>query len=222
MAQHDPAAYEARKSTTPTRHRERAAYDRVGVHAILDEALVCHLGFVVDGEPVVLPTLQARDGDRLYLHGSTGSRPLRLAAEGGLAVCATVTLIDGLVFARSAFHHSVNYRSVVVQGTARLLRDDNAKRHALDMVLDKVAKGRSSDCRPPTAKELASTAVLTLDLDQVSAKVRDGGVADDAEDAGLPYWAGVVPLRMVSGRPEPDDQLDAGVALPAYLTSFAG
>lgn len=214
----DAGSYRATDRAIPTRHRERAAYDRETVHAILDEALVCHLGFVSGGEPVVLPTLHARVGEQLYMHGSTGSGPLRLVAGDGLTVCVTVTLIDGLVLARSAFHHSVNYRSVVVRGRARLLDDDTAKRQALDAVLDKVADGRSGDCRPPTAKELAATAVLALDLDEVSAKVRAGGVADDAEDMELPYWAGVVPLRTTAGRPLPDPDLPADIRTPTYLT----
>lgn len=210
--------YPSTPRNTPTRKRERAVYDRETVHAILDEAYVCHLGFVSGGEPVVLPTLHARVGETLYMHGSTGSTPPRSAGDEGLPVCATVTLIDGLVLARSAFHHSANYRSVVARGRAHPLWDDADKRHALDAFLDKAARGRSGDCRPPTAKELAQTAVLALDLDEVSAKVRAGGVGDDEEDMELPHWAGVLPLRLTTGAPEPDPDLPADVPTPEYAT----
>ncbi|GGT95147.1 pyridoxamine 5'-phosphate oxidase family protein [Streptomyces lateritius] len=215
--------YEPTERTIPTRSRERAAYDRALVHSILDETYVCHLGFVRDGAPVVLPTLYARAGDRLYVHGSTGSRPLRTAGTGteapGLPVCLTVTHVDGLVLARSAFHHSINYRSVVVHGTAHQVTDPEERRTALDALVDHVVPGRSSDSRPANAKELAATAVLRLDLEEVSAKVRTGGPNDDPEDAALPHWTGVVPVRKGYGTPIPADDLDPSVALPAYLSA---
>ncbi|MER6099869.1 pyridoxamine 5'-phosphate oxidase family protein [Streptomyces sp. NPDC001728] len=210
--------------TVPTRARQRASYDKALVHSILDEAYVCHLGFVRDGAPVVLPTLFGRVGDRLYVHGSTGSRPLRAAGDGvaspGLPVCLTVTHVDGLVLARSAFHHSLNYRSVVVHGTAHQVTDPDELRIALDALVDHVVPGRSADSRPANAKELAATAVLRLDLDEVSAKVRDAGPNDDAEDLGLPHWSGVVPVRGGYGTPVPADDLDPAVPLPGYLAAL--
>ncbi|WP_411113906.1 pyridoxamine 5'-phosphate oxidase family protein [Streptomyces sp. 029-5] len=226
------AAYQPTPRTIPTRSRERAAYDRELVHGILDEAYVCHLGFVRDGAPVVLPTLYARVDERLYVHGSTGSRPLRMtAADGGteradgengagpgLAVCLTVTHVDGLVLARSAFHHSINYRSVVVHGVARQVTDPGERRTALDAIVDHVVPGRSHDSRPANARELAATAVIRLDLDEVSAKVRTGGPNDDPEDLTLPHWAGVVPLARGYGAPVPSDDLDPAIALPDYLS----
>jgi uncharacterized protein len=194
--------------TTPTRLRERAGYDTGSVHAILDEAYFCHLGFVVDGEPRVLPTLHVRVGDTLYLHGSTGSRPL-LAARQGLAVCVAVTLLDGLVLARSQFHHSANYRSVVAHGVATLVPDEATKRRVLTALVEKIGAGRSARTRPPTVRELAQTAVLALPLRDVSAKVRSGGVSDEPEDYALPHWAGVLPLRLVAGPPVPDQGVTA-------------
>ncbi|MEU0784591.1 pyridoxamine 5'-phosphate oxidase family protein [Streptomyces sp. NPDC006173] len=215
------AAYTPTDRTVPTRSKERAAYDHELVHAILDEGYVCHLGFVRDGAPVVLPTLYARAGERLYVHGSTGSRPLRMTgqADPGLAVCLTVTHVDGLVLARSAFHHSMNYRSVVVHGIAHQVTDPEEKRLALDALVDHVVAGRSADSRPANAKELAATAVISLDLDEVSAKLRTGGPNDDEEDLGLPYWTGVVPLTKGHGTPVPADDLAPGIELPDYLTA---
>ncbi|MDT4989421.1 MAG: uncharacterized protein QOI74_3515 [Micromonosporaceae bacterium] len=201
--------------TTPLRLDARATYDAARVHAILDEAISCHLGFVVDGEPRVLPTLHVRIGTTLYVHGSTGSRPMLAARGGGLAVCVAVTLLDGLVLARSQFHHSANYRSVVAHGTARPVDDDAELRRVLAALVEKVAPGRGSDSRPPTRRELAQTAVLALPLAEVSAKVRSGGVADDPDDHALPYWAGVVPLRLTPGRALPD--VGVTVPVPPYL-----
>ncbi|MFG3309000.1 pyridoxamine 5'-phosphate oxidase family protein [Streptomyces wuyuanensis] len=214
--------YRATDRTVPTRARERASHDRELVRSILDETSVCHLGFVRDGAPVVLPTLYGRVGDVLYVHGSTGSRPLRMAGQTdpGLEVCLTVTHVDGLVLARSAFHHSINYRSVVVHGTARQVDDPEEKRSALDALVDHVVPGRSSDSRPANAKELAATAVLRLDLDEVSAKLRTGGPGDDPEDLALPYWTGVVPVVRGYGAPIAADDLDPSVPLPAYLSAL--
>ena len=196
--------------TTPSRSRERMRYDRDTVHAILDEALVCHVGFVVDGKPVVLPTLHVRVGERLYLHGSTGSRLLLGAAGDGIDVCVTVTLIDGLVIAKSAFHHSVNYRSVVAHGRARLVSDDLEKRRVLTALVNRVDDRRSEACRPPSAKELAATAVLRLDLVEVSAKTRAGGPVEDPADVALPFWSGVIPLTLQRGTPVPADAAMTG------------
>ncbi|WP_327005726.1 bifunctional pyridoxamine 5'-phosphate oxidase family protein/GNAT family N-acetyltransferase [Dactylosporangium sp. NBC_01737] len=205
--------------TTPKRLGERASYDADLVHSVLDEAYVCHLGFVVDGEPRVLPTLHVRVGDVIYLHGSTGSRALLAARDGGVQVCVTVTLLDGLVLARSQFHHSANYRSVVAHGTARLVTDAQERERAFAALVDKVAAGRSADSRPGNAKELAQTAVLALPLREVSAKIRTGGPIDDEQDLPLPYWAGVVPLTLVAGPVEPAP--DVLVPVPAYLRPAA-
>ncbi|MFF8831619.1 pyridoxamine 5'-phosphate oxidase family protein [Streptomyces sp. NPDC015131] len=217
-----PASYEPTDRTVPTRSRERASYDRELVHAILDEGYVCHLGFVRDGAPVVLPTLYGRVGERLYVHGSTGSRPLRAAgqADPGLAVCLTVTHVDGLVLARSAFHHSINYRSVVVHGTALQVTDPEEKRLALDALVDHVVPGRSADSRPADAKELAATAVLRLDLREVSAKLRTGGPNDEPRDLALPHWAGVLPVHTAHGTPVPSADQDPAVPVPDYLTAL--
>ncbi|MFK4070591.1 pyridoxamine 5'-phosphate oxidase family protein [Streptomyces sp. NPDC029674] len=229
----DSAAYTPTDRTIPTRSRERASYDHESVHAILDEAYVCHLGFVRDGAPVVLPTLYGRVGDRLYVHGSTGSRPLRMAGaspekateetreeDPGLEVCLTVTHVDGLVLARSAFHHSINYRSVVVHGTARQVTDPEEKRVALDALVDHVVPGRTADSRPANAKELAATAVLRLDLNEVSAKARTGGPNDEPEDMDLPHWAGVVPLRKGYDALIPSADLAPGIEVPGYLAGL--
>lgn len=216
-----PAGYTATPRTTPTRNRDRAHYDADTVHAILDDGFLCHLGFTDgDGLPVVLPTLYARQGRSLLLHGSTGSRPLRAAAQGGLPVCVTVTHVDGLVLARSGMHHSVNYRSVVARGTAHRVAGEAELRRALDDVVDAIVPGRSADCRPADAKELAQTAVLRLELAEVSAMVRSGGVSEEERDLGLPHWAGVVPLASGPGEPVPDPGMPAGATAPEYLRRF--
>ncbi|MFH8242058.1 pyridoxamine 5'-phosphate oxidase family protein [Streptomyces sp. NPDC018321] len=217
-------AYPPTDRTVPTRSPERASYDKELVHSILDEGYVCHLGFVRDGAPVVLPTLYGRVGERLYVHGSTGSRPLRMtgAADPGLPVCLTVTHVDALVLARSAFHHSMNYRSVVVHGTAYDVTDPEEKRTALDALVDHVVPGRSRDSRPASKKELAATAVIRLDLNEVSAKLRTGGVNDEPEDLALPHWAGLIPLRKGYDAPVADPGLDPGTGLPEYLAAPAG
>ncbi len=222
VASATPPPYAATDRSTPTRARERASYDRELVHGILDEGYVCHLGFVRDGAPVVLPTLYARVGERLYLHGSTGSRPLRSAGDGSaqapaMPVCVTVTHLDGLVLARSAFHHSANYRSVVVHGSARQVTDEAERIAALDALVDSVLPGRAADCRPADTRELAATAVLVLELVEVSAKVRAGGPNDEPEDLGLPHWAGVLPVRSTHGALEPSADLAPGIAVPGYL-----
>jgi nitroimidazol reductase NimA-like FMN-containing flavoprotein (pyridoxamine 5'-phosphate oxidase superfamily) len=208
--------------TVPTRYRERAHYDRATVHGILDEALICHVGYLNAGQPVVLPTTHVRLDETLYLHGSTGSGPMLAAAESpdGLPVCVTATLVDGLVLARGAMHHSLEFRSVVAVGNAHLVQDRGEKLRALAALLDHIASGRSADSRPPNPRELAATAVLGLDLVEVSAKVRTGGPVDDPEDVALPYWAGVVPLTLNAGTPVPAADLDPAVPLPPYLTSY--
>ncbi|GFP47517.1 hypothetical protein LAUMK7_02822 [Mycobacterium kansasii] len=210
--------YQPTPGTTPSRYRERARYDGETVHRILDEALFCHLGYVRDGRPVVLPTMHVRCGETLYIHGSTGSGPMLGAKPAGLPVCVTATLVDGLVLARSAMHHSLNYRSVVVMGSARAVDDHAEKLSALHALLDHIRPGRAADCRTPNTRELAATAVLALDLVEVSAKVRQGGPVDDPEDRALPHWAGVIPLTVTAGTPRPADDLDPATPLPQYLT----
>src|SRR5277367_3457511 len=173
---------------------DRGKYDRETVHAILDQGFVCHVGFVVEGQPFVIPTNYARVDETLYLHGSSASRMLK-TLSGGVPVCVTVTHVDGLVLARSAFHHSVNYRSVVVLGVARLVSDPAEKMEALRIFTEHVMKGRWDDVRQPTEQELKATTVLALPLEEVSAKVRTGGPNDDEPDYDLPIWAGVLPFE---------------------------
>jgi nitroimidazol reductase NimA-like FMN-containing flavoprotein (pyridoxamine 5'-phosphate oxidase superfamily) len=179
-----------------TREPQRGRYDRETIDAILDEALLCHLGFEVDGQPYVIPTLHARVGDTVYVHGSAASRMLRQLADG-VRVCLTVTLFDGLVLARSVFNHSVNYRSVVLLGTARLVPDDE-KAEALRALTEQLAPGRWEEARQPTAKELKATWILALPIEEASAKVRNGPPEDEPEDEHLPVWAGVVPVRLTA------------------------
>ena len=195
---------------------DRGRYDRETIHAILDEALVCHVGFVVDGAPVVIPTIHWREGDWLYFHGSAASRMLR-SLKNGVEACVTVTLIDGLVLARSAFHHSMNYRSVVVFGTARVVEGDE-KLRALDALVDHVVRGRSKEMRPHKEIELKQTLVLAMPLDEASAKIRTGGPVDDEEDYALPIWAGVVPLKLTPGEPIADR--DVTVDAPEYAARY--
>ena len=201
--------------TTLKRLPDRGHHDRATIDAILDEALICHLG-LVDGEgrPFVIPTIHARVGDQLYVHGSPASRALRTADRSGVDACVTVTLLDGLVLARSAFHHSMNYRSVVVYGKATKLEDPAEKVTALGAIVEHVLAGRSEGCREPNGHEVKSTLVLRLPLDEASAKVRTGGPLDDDDDMTLPVWASVVPLRLVPGDPIPDEGVSA--PWPAY------
>ena len=206
--------------TTPSRKADRVGYDRETVHAVLDEAVLCHVAFVVDGRPVVLPQLHARVGDVIYLHGSTGARALRAAGDGGLDVCVTVTLLDGLVLSRSAFNHSANYRSVVAHGTATVVDDPAEKTAALAALVDAVVPGRSSGTRGPNRRELAATTVLRLPLADVSVKVRSGPPGDDEADLGLGHWAGVLPLSTVAGTPVPAPDLSADVPVPEHVTAW--
>ena len=196
---------------------KRGAYDRPSIDAILDEALVAHLAFAgEDGQPYAIPTLHARVGDEVWIHGSSASRTLRTLGRGARA-CLTVTLIDGLVLARSIFNHSVNYRSVIVLGEARAVTDPEDKRAALAAFAERVAPGRWDDARQPTPSELKATLILALPLDEASAKVRSGPPVDGDADHGLDVWAGVVPIRLVHGEPVPDPALRGGIALPHYL-----
>jgi nitroimidazol reductase NimA-like FMN-containing flavoprotein (pyridoxamine 5'-phosphate oxidase superfamily) len=198
---------------------KRGAYDRETVFKILDEAFVCHVGFVADGQPFVIPTNYGRSGETLYLHGSAASRMLRTLSEG-ISVCVTVTLTDGLVLARSAFHHSANYRSVLVLGTARLVTDPAEKMEALRLFTEHIMKGRWDDIRQPTEQEMKGTTVLALPLQEVSAKVRTGGPIDDEEDYSLSVWAGVLPLPVVPAEPIPDTRLTPGIPVPAYMRGY--
>jgi uncharacterized protein len=217
-AEQEPPMYAPTDRTRLRRLPERGSYDRQAVHAILDEGFLCHVGFVLDdGRPCVIPTGYARVGETLYLHGSTGSR---LGLRPGMDVCVGVTLLDGIVLARSAFHHSMNYRSVVVFGRARRVSDPREKEEALGALVEHIVPGRGADVRPGDRKELASTAVLAVPLDEVSAKVRRGDPVDEEEDYDLPVWAGVLPLEPTPGAPVPDPRLDPAVPLPAYVTGW--
>ena len=204
--------------TTVRRLPKRASYDAATIHAILDEALICHVGFVVNGAPVVIPTIHWRDGDRLYFHGSAASRMLRNLREG-IDACVTVTLLDGLVLARSAFHHSMNYRSVVVFGKAFEVTDREEKIRALEVLVDHVVRGRSAEVRGPNESELRQTSVLALPIEEASAKIRTGGPVDDEEDYALPVWAGVLPAALTFGSAIADDGVVAEV--PGYIARYA-
>ncbi|HTD09055.1 MAG TPA: pyridoxamine 5'-phosphate oxidase family protein [Solirubrobacteraceae bacterium] len=202
------------------RKRERGSYDRAAIDAILDEGLIAHVGIVdEDGQPFVIPTLHARKGDVVYCHGSSASRTLRTLASGA-PTCLTVSLIDGLVLARAAMHHSANYRSAMVIGQATLVADPQEKLAALEAVVEHIVPGRWADVRAPTENELKATSVLALAIDEASAKARSGGPMDDEEDYALEAWAGVIPLRTSAGAPEADTRLRAGIVPPPYATAY--
>lgn len=205
--------------TTLVRRPDRGMYDRLMVNAILDEALICHVGFAIEGQPFVLPTTHARVEDRLYIHGSVGGRMLRTLRRGA-PICVTVTLIDGLVLARSAFHHSMNYRSVVILGGAREVEDEAEKRRAFSALVDHVLAGRSAQTREASAQELKATSVLCVPIEEASAKVRTGPPLDDEDDFALPYWAGVLPVRLEAESPIADPRLPAGIPIPASLVDY--
>jgi nitroimidazol reductase NimA-like FMN-containing flavoprotein (pyridoxamine 5'-phosphate oxidase superfamily) len=198
---------------------DRARYERVVIEDILDEALICHVGFVLEGQPYVIPTTHAREGDRLYVHGSTASRMLR-TLNGGIPACVTVSIVDGLVLARSAFHHSVNYRSVVVLGEAFAVEDPDEKVWALQAIAEHVVPGRWEEVRAPTPSELRQTMVLRMPLGEASAKIRSGPAKEEEDDLALPVWAGVIPLRLMAGNPEPDARVLPGVPVPWYAASY--
>jgi nitroimidazol reductase NimA-like FMN-containing flavoprotein (pyridoxamine 5'-phosphate oxidase superfamily) len=195
------------KRTTVRRHPERGAYDRATIDAILDEALICHLGFVLEGQPYVIPTIHARDGDVLYIHGSPGSRMLRNVKEG-VDICVTATLLDGLVLARSVYNHSMNYRSAVVLGRAHEVTDREEKLHAMERIVEHVVPGRWNDARQPNQGELDATTILTISLEEASAKIRSGPPKDFDDDLALPIWAGVIPLELVPSPPQPAEGMD--------------
>ncbi|MGH9756099.1 MAG: pyridoxamine 5'-phosphate oxidase family protein [Candidatus Acidiferrales bacterium] len=212
--------YKPTERTRVERLPARGAYDRETVHAILEEGFVCHVGFVVEGQPFVIPTNYARVDETLYLHGSSASRMLR-TLSGGVQVCVTVTLVDALVLARSAFHHSVNYRSVVMLGQATLVEDPDEKMRVLEAFTNHIVRGRWKDVRPPTQQELKGTSVLALPLGEVSAKVRTGPPKDDEEDYALPIWAGLLPLPVVPAMPIADPLLPAGIPVPASVKNYS-
>jgi len=205
--------------TTLKRLPQRGTYDRAAVYAILDEGLLCHVGFAVEGQPFVIPTTYVRIEDRLYIHGAVASRMLSMLRLGAPA-CVEVTLLDGLVLARSAFHHSMNFRSVVVLGVAQEVLDPAEKQRALEAIVDHVMPGRTAESRRPSPQEVAGTRVLWMPIEEASAKVRTGPPLDSEEDHALPYWAGVLPLRMSAGTPEPDPRLAAGIAVPPAVARY--
>ena len=211
------------EQTDKTRVRrlpKRGSHDRKTINAILDEAFVCHVGFVADGQPYVIPTGFARVGDDLYIHGSAASRMLRSLASG-IDACVTVTLVDGLVLARSAFHHSMNYRSVVVLGKAELVESAEEKYMALEAFTEHIVAGRWADVRWPNDLELKATTVLRLSIKEASAKIRTGGPIDDEEDYELDVWAGVLPLTLETGEPIPDSRTNPGTRLPEYAADYS-
>jgi uncharacterized protein len=206
--------------TRLVRETERAVYDREAAYRILDEGFLCHVGFIADGQPFVIPTSYGRQDASLYIHGSAASRMLRNLKES-VPVCITVTLLDGLVLARSIFNHSMNYRSVVILGKAALVDDPKEKLEALRLLSEHIIPGRWNDSRQPNERELKATSVLRVPIDEFSAKVRTGPVVDDEEDYSFPTWAGVVPLEMVAGAPIDDLRLDPKIGTPAYLRQYS-
>ena len=202
------------------RKPERGLYDRETIHQILDEALICHVGFVENTQPYVIPINFARLGDTIFLHGAIASRLLKHIA-GGHALCVEVTLVDGLVLARSVFNHSINYRSVVLYGSGRLVEEDQAKLAALEAITEHLIPGRWREARLPNAKELKATSVVSIRIDEGSAKVRSGSPGDDEADYALPVWAGVLPLQEMALSPVPDERMAQDVAVPAYITNYS-
>ena len=198
---------------------ERGVYDRDSLDAIIDEALICHLGFVQDGDPFVIPTIHARDGDTIYLHGSPASRMLRLMKRGA-AVCVTATIIDGIVAARSVFHHSMNYRSAVVLGEARLVDDAEERLRAMEMITEHVLPGRWAEARHPSDTENKGTLIVAVPIAEFSVKTRSGPPGDDEPDYDLPIWAGVIPLAMTPGAPDPDPLLNDGIEVGESVVRF--
>ena len=205
--------------TTVKRLPKRGSYERETINAILDEGFICHVGFVVDGQPYVIPTGFARVGEHVYIHGSAASRMLRNLSQG-IGVCVTVTLIDGLVLARSAFHHSMNYRSVVILGKAKLIEDVDEKNVALEALTEHIVPGRWADVRWPTDQELKATTVLKLAIDEASAKIRTGDPKDDEEDYAMNVWAGVLPLNLETAAPIADERLDPSITPPEYVSGY--
>lgn len=208
----------ASERTRVRRIPDRGAYDRETIYEILDAGFICHVGFVAEGGPVVIPTSYGHIDDQLYIHGSAASRMLR-SLQQGIDVCITVTLVDGLVLARSAFHHSMNYRSVVVFGRAEVIAEEAAKLRALQAISEQIVRGRWNEVRQPSPQELKATLVLSLPLHEASAKIRTGPPKDDEADYALPVWAGVVPVHMEYGEPIPDGRLMHGIAMSGSVTA---
>lgn len=214
-----PDTFLPTERTRVVREANRAVYDREVIYKILDEAFVCHVGFVSEGQPFVIPTMFARVGDAIYLHGSAASRMLR-GLSTGLPVCVTVTLLDGLILARSVFNHSMNYRSVVALGKAELIENPAEKLSALQAFTEKLIPGRWRDARQPNERELKATSILKLPLTEISAKVRTGDVEDDADDYALAVWAGVIPLRLAADAPIRDARCDVSIRTPGYAANY--
>jgi nitroimidazol reductase NimA-like FMN-containing flavoprotein (pyridoxamine 5'-phosphate oxidase superfamily) len=212
-------SFEPTPRTRVKRLPDRGSFDRALVHAILDEGIICHVGIAVEGQPFVLPMAYARRGDTLLLHGASASRLLK-SLSGGVPACVTVTHLDALVIARSTFHHSMNYRSVMVLGTATPILDRERKLQALADLVERLVPGRGPDARPPNEQELKATTILELPLIEVSAKVRSGPPGDEPEDLALPHWAGIIPMTIAYGEPVPSPDLAAGSAVPRYLTGY--
>jgi len=206
--------------TRVVREPQRAIYDREAVYRILDEGFICHVGFVIDGQPFVIPTSYGRSGDTLYIHGSAASRMLR-NLDQGVPVCITVTLLDGLVLARSIFNHSMNYRSVVILGTATVVQDPAEKLEALQRLSEHILPGRWAESRQPNEQELKATFALGVPIDEFSAKVRQGPPMDDEDDYSFRTWAGVIPLRTIPGQPVADDRCDPAIPIPAYASAYS-
>lgn len=206
--------------TRVVREPQRAVYDRDVVNRILDEGFICHVGFMLDGQPFVIPTSYGRQEDVLYIHGSAASRMLR-NVSGGIPVCVTVTLLDGLVLARSIFNHSMNYRSVVILGTATAIEDHDEKLAALRLLSEHILPGRWNESRQPNEKELKATTIIRLPMQEFSAKVREGPAIDDDEDYAFPVWAGVLPLNLVTGEPINDTRLAENIAVPDYVKNYS-
>lgn len=215
----DPGPPPPTERTRLRRKAERGRHDRATIDAILDEGFVCHLGFAADGRPWVIPTAYGRAGDVVYVHGAAANHALRSIAAG-VEACLTVTLLDGIVLARSAFHHSFNYRSVMIFGVAKTVDDLDEKRGAVTTIMDHVVPGRSRDARGPTDTELRATTVLALPVDEASAKVRTGGPVEEPEDLSLAVWAGEIPLHLVADDAVPDDDCDPDLAVPGYASAY--
>lgn len=212
--------YEQTKRNRVTRIPERAKYDEETIFAIIDEALICHVGFVIQGKPVVIPTIHARDGNRLLLHGSSASRMLRHFREGN-DICVTVTLLDGLVLARSVFHHSMNYRSVVLFGNGTIVDDTDQKMRGLKVLTDHLIPGRWNEARLPSDKEMKATTLISMSIEEGTAKIREGHPSDEEEDYDLPVWAGVIPIQQHIMAPVDDEQLTEGISVPDYVLNYS-
>lgn len=213
-------AYTPSERSRVRRVHDRGSYDKAALHAVLDAGMLCHVGYVIDGQPYVTPTFQWREGDDVFFHGSSASRMLRTVKQGQ-PVCLTVSFLDGLVLARSGFHCSVNYRSAMLYGTARAVEDEARKELHLKRFIEGLMPGRWDDMRPPTAQEIKATTVCQMAIEEASVKVRTGPLKDDEEDYALDCWAGVIPIRQVVGAPEPDPRLAEGIAMPENVRNWA-